>query len=70
MTKQRYTPAYPDKFKTEVIQLLGPWKTAGQVEWETLKRVDRRFVKQICREGEDHKVDQRPSRRRPSVHHF
>ncbi|ODT00314.1 MAG: transposase [Erythrobacter sp. SCN 62-14] len=27
-------------FKTEVIKLLGPWKSVGQVEWETLKWVD------------------------------
>ena len=27
-------------FKTEVIKFLGPWKSAGQVEWETLKWVD------------------------------
>ena len=27
-------------FKTEVIKFLGPWKTVGQVEWETLKWVD------------------------------
>lgn len=27
-------------FKTEVINFLGPWKTVGQVEWETLKWVD------------------------------
>jgi hypothetical protein len=24
-------------FKTEVINFLGPWKTVGQVEWQTLK---------------------------------
>jgi putative transposase len=24
-------------FKTEVIKFPGPWKTVGQVEWETLK---------------------------------
>ncbi|MEV8465469.1 integrase core domain-containing protein [Fluviibacterium sp. DFM31] len=24
-------------FKTEVIKFLGPWKSVGQVEWETLK---------------------------------
>jgi len=35
MTKQRYTPAYPAKFNTEIIQLLGPCKSVGQVEWET-----------------------------------
>ncbi len=27
-------------FKTEVINLFGPWKSAGQIEWETLKWVD------------------------------
>jgi hypothetical protein len=27
-------------FKTEVINFLGPWKSVGQVEWETCKRVD------------------------------
>jgi len=27
-------------FKAEVIKFLGPWKSAGQVEWETLKWVD------------------------------
>jgi len=27
-------------FKTEVINFLGPWKTAGRVEWETLKWVN------------------------------
>lgn len=27
-------------FKTEVINFLGPWKSVGQVEWETLKWVD------------------------------
>lgn len=27
-------------FKTEVTKLQGPWKTAGQVEWETCKWVD------------------------------
>jgi transposase InsO family protein len=27
-------------FKTEVITFLGPWKSVGQVEWETLKWVD------------------------------
>ena len=27
-------------FKTEVIKFLGPWKSVGQVEWETLKCVD------------------------------
>lgn len=27
-------------FKTEVIKFLGPWKSLGQVEWETLKWVD------------------------------
>ena len=27
-------------FKAEVIHRLGPWKTAGAVEWETLNRVD------------------------------
>ena len=27
-------------FKTEVIKLPGPWKSVGQVEWETLKWVD------------------------------
>ncbi len=26
-------------FKTEVIKFLGPWKSVGQVEWETLKWV-------------------------------
>ena len=24
-------------FKTEVTKLLGPWKSMGQLEWETLK---------------------------------
>ena len=27
-------------FKTEVIKFFGPWKSVGQVEWETLKWVD------------------------------
>ncbi len=27
-------------FKTEVIKFLGPWKSVGQVQWETLKWVD------------------------------
>jgi len=27
-------------FKTEVIKFLGPWKTVGRVEWETLKWVN------------------------------
>jgi transposase InsO family protein len=27
-------------FKTEVINFLGPWRSVGQVEWETLKWVD------------------------------
>jgi len=27
-------------FKTEVINFMGPWKTVGQVEWETLKWVN------------------------------
>ena len=27
-------------FKAEVINFLGPWKSVGQVEWETLKWVD------------------------------
>jgi len=27
-------------FKTEVIKFLGPWRSVGQVEWETLKWVD------------------------------
>ena len=27
-------------FKTEMIKFLGPWKSVGQVEWETLKWVD------------------------------
>nr|WP_234853282.1 IS3 family transposase [Paracoccus everestensis] len=27
-------------FKTEVIKFLGPWKSVGPVEWETLKWVD------------------------------
>jgi transposase InsO family protein len=27
-------------FKTEVINRPGPWKSVGQVEWETLKWVD------------------------------
>lgn len=26
-------------FKTEVAKRLGPWKTTGQFEWETMKRV-------------------------------
>lgn len=25
-------------FKTEVVKFLGPWKSVGQVEWETLNR--------------------------------
>ena len=28
-------------FKTEVINQIGPWKSMREVEWETLKRVDR-----------------------------
>ncbi|WP_207466195.1 DDE-type integrase/transposase/recombinase [Paracoccus fontiphilus] len=27
-------------FRTEVIKFLGPWKSVGQVAWETLKRID------------------------------
>ena len=27
-------------FKTEVIDFMGPWKSVGQVEWETLKWVN------------------------------
>ena len=27
-------------FKTEGINFLGPWKSIGQIEWETLKWVD------------------------------
>ncbi len=27
-------------FKTEVINFIGPWKSVGQVEWETLKWID------------------------------
>lgn len=27
-------------FKTEVTKLLGPWKSMGQLEWETLKWLD------------------------------
>ena len=27
-------------FKTEVIKHLGPWKTKGQLEWETMKWVN------------------------------
>ena len=27
-------------FKTEVINFMRPWKTVGQVEWETLKWVN------------------------------
>jgi transposase InsO family protein len=27
-------------FRTEVIKVLGPWKSVGQVEWEALKWVD------------------------------
>lgn len=27
-------------FKTEVTKLLGPWKSLGQLEWETLKWID------------------------------
>lgn len=27
-------------FKTEVIDFMGPWKSGGQVEWETLKWVN------------------------------
>ena len=27
-------------FKTEVTKLLGPWKSMGQLDWETLKWVD------------------------------
>ncbi len=30
----------PQMFKIEVIKLLGPWKSVGQVEWETLKWVN------------------------------
>ena len=26
-------------FRTEVINVLGPWKSVGQVAWETLHRV-------------------------------
>lgn len=26
-------------FKTEVINFFGPWKSVGQVEWETLRWV-------------------------------
>ena len=26
-------------FKTEVVKHLGPWKTKGRLEWETMKRV-------------------------------
>ena len=26
-------------FKTEVVKHLGPWKTKGQLKWETMKRV-------------------------------
>ena len=29
-----------DGIKTEVINFLGPWKTVGRVEWETLKWVN------------------------------
>jgi transposase InsO family protein len=29
-----------DGIKTEVINFLGPWKSVGQVEWETLKWVN------------------------------
>lgn len=28
-------------FKTEIIKFLDPWKSVGQVEWETLEWVDR-----------------------------
>ncbi len=27
-------------FKTEVIDFMGPWKSVGQIEWETLKWVN------------------------------
>ncbi len=27
-------------FKTEVIGFMGPWKSVGQIEWETLKWVN------------------------------
>ncbi len=27
-------------FKTEVVNFLGPWKSANRIEWETLKWVD------------------------------
>ncbi len=27
-------------FKTEIIDFMGPWKSGGQVEWETLKWVN------------------------------
>ena len=29
-----------DLFKTEVIDFMGPWKSVGQIEWETLKWVN------------------------------
>ena len=28
-------------FKTEIVKHLGPWKTKGQIEWETMKWVHR-----------------------------
>lgn len=34
-------------FKTEVTKLLGPWKSMGQLEWETLKWVDWYNIKRI-----------------------
>jgi len=34
-------------FKTEVINFMGPWKTVGQVEWETLRWVNWYNTKRI-----------------------
>ena len=34
-------------FKTEVIDFMGPWKSVGQVEWETLKWVNRYNTKRL-----------------------
>ena len=34
-------------FKTGVIDFMGPWKSVGQVEWETLKWVNRYNTKRL-----------------------
>ena len=39
-------------FKTEVTKLLGPWKSMGQLEWETLKWVDWYNTKRLHRPHE------------------